>query len=513
MLKKLQNVLALSVVTAVAVSVTTTPASAQTADAGKVVTVTDRDNNETIDLNTGDTLVLRLTSNPSTGYSWRITQNNDALLAPQGQPAYVPAASGLIGAQGTQVFTFTAAATGGDALTLSYQRPNSGSQDANTFHLRAVISDPAAPAAKVIKLTDADNNSTVKATVGDTLSVQLAALPSAGFNWTVIDNATGVLKPAGSAVVRSTNRIGAGVTDIYTFTVTSTGEASLKMAYLRAGSGQTIRTWQVFVDVPAATTESSASASRAILANYACDNGVTFQATFGNDIASVTFNDETKTLKQQPAADGMDYADADWELREAGGKTTLTDLKTNKPLAENCVDQNAVTPQTPDTPPAITVTYTCRDNSTFQVVFDDNFATVTYDGQEEALSQAPEADGISYANPVWTLRGKGAMATLSDTATGKVIQQDCMDLSKTDAGQNAPVSFTCADGVTMTVLFGDKIATVTLGDETKKLPQVVSGDGYRYADAARELRGKGNEATLTDLATNKPVAQECMSQS
>lgn len=322
-------------------SVFASPAMAAPQQNDHVVTVTDRNNNSTVGLAVGDTLVVRLASNASTGYTWRIGQNNDSLLAPQGEPAYENSSSAMPGAQGTQVFTFTAVAAGGDALTFLYQRSNAGTQDTHTFRLRAVISEASPTKGKTLNLADADSNSAIKAAVGDTLIVRLTASLSAGFTWRVIDNAPAVLKAAGDAQVRGATRPSASVTQVFTFTVVSTGEASLKLAYQRAGTGQTTRTWQSFVDVPAAAA--SAAATRSILANFACDAGVTFQATFGNDVAAVTFDNQTKTLRQQPAADGARYADANWELRSAGGKTTLTDLKTNELLAVNCIDQNAVT--------------------------------------------------------------------------------------------------------------------------------------------------------------------------
>jgi predicted secreted protein len=119
--------------TLVAFSMASSPVVAAPQQTNNIVTVADCDNNKTIDLTVGDTLVLRLASNSSTGYSWRVAQNNERLLQPQGEPAYESSASNLPCAQGTQVSTFTAAAAGGDALNLLYQRPNAGQHAPVTF--------------------------------------------------------------------------------------------------------------------------------------------------------------------------------------------------------------------------------------------------------------------------------------------------------------------------------------------------------------------------------------------
>lgn len=71
------------------------------------------------------------------------------------------------------------------------------------------------------------------------------------------------------------------------------------------------------------------------------------------------------------------------------------------------------------------------------------------------------------------------------------------------------VDFTCADGVTFTVVFAGEVATVTFNGETQELPIQPSGSGYIYANENWKLQGKGAEATLTDLKTNTEVGTAC----
>ena len=99
-------------------------APGQTTDPSKVErTLVDRDNNHTIRVAPGNTLVARLNATPSTGYSWQITKNDPKLLTPQGKPTYLPPPNAAPGAGGRQVFTFKVLSAGKGTLELAYTRP------------------------------------------------------------------------------------------------------------------------------------------------------------------------------------------------------------------------------------------------------------------------------------------------------------------------------------------------------------------------------------------------------
>jgi uncharacterized lipoprotein YbaY len=74
--------------------------------------------------------------------------------------------------------------------------------------------------------------------------------------------------------------------------------------------------------------------------------------------------------------------------------------------------------------------------------------------------------------------------------------------------------FACADGVTMTVVYdnGNRTAAVTFEGQTVMLPQQESGSGIRYANDEFELRGKGDDATLTDVKTGNVILADCKAQ-
>jgi inhibitor of cysteine peptidase len=73
----------------------------------------------------GGTLVVALGSNPSTGYSWAVEEPSPAQLEQEGPPVFEApeATEPVVGAPGTEVFTFTAVAAGTASLTLVYARP------------------------------------------------------------------------------------------------------------------------------------------------------------------------------------------------------------------------------------------------------------------------------------------------------------------------------------------------------------------------------------------------------
>ncbi len=87
-------------------------------------TLTSKDNKSNVTLNVGDTLSIELASNPTTGYSWHVNQNDAKILLPLGEPQFsLGGKAPLPGAGGTQTFQFKSIAKGTTTLTLAYVRP------------------------------------------------------------------------------------------------------------------------------------------------------------------------------------------------------------------------------------------------------------------------------------------------------------------------------------------------------------------------------------------------------
>ena len=101
---------------------TTSSAPTTAKTAASVVTITEQDNGKTIELPKGATLVLKLSSNASTGYSWSV-QSNSSLLKLVKSDYTEQKQAKLVGAPGVQTFQWQAAGSGTAALQLEYRRP------------------------------------------------------------------------------------------------------------------------------------------------------------------------------------------------------------------------------------------------------------------------------------------------------------------------------------------------------------------------------------------------------
>ena len=77
----------LSAVVGIALGLMTLGAAPATA---KTVTLTDADTGGTVHLRPGDTLVVRLAANPTTGYSWHLVWDFPDFLKVAGPPKYAP---------------------------------------------------------------------------------------------------------------------------------------------------------------------------------------------------------------------------------------------------------------------------------------------------------------------------------------------------------------------------------------------------------------------------------------
>lgn len=85
------------------------------------VTVTESDAGGSVELSTGDILVVELKGNLSTGYQWQQVGDDPAILRQAGEPEFTPDSS-AIGSPGKVSLRFEAAGSGQMLLNLAYQR-------------------------------------------------------------------------------------------------------------------------------------------------------------------------------------------------------------------------------------------------------------------------------------------------------------------------------------------------------------------------------------------------------
>jgi inhibitor of cysteine peptidase len=113
--------------------------TACTSTSADTVTITEQDAGKTIELKTGDTLLISLKGNMTTGYSWIPAPQTPVLLEQVGDVTVTPE-SDAIGAPGTIVLTFKATEKGQTTLHLDYKRSwEEGVAPEKTFEVTVVV--------------------------------------------------------------------------------------------------------------------------------------------------------------------------------------------------------------------------------------------------------------------------------------------------------------------------------------------------------------------------------------
>ena len=99
------------------------------------------DNNTTINVTTGEFLVITLEGNPTTGYTWEVTEPLDELVLQQvGDIVSVPE-SDLLGAPSKQIATFEVVGAGNTTIKMVYHRPwETEAELVDTFTLNVTAS-------------------------------------------------------------------------------------------------------------------------------------------------------------------------------------------------------------------------------------------------------------------------------------------------------------------------------------------------------------------------------------
>ena len=80
----------------------------------------------------GETFVIALESNPSTGFVWTVAQAPDSAVVTLEDQTYEKPDSSAMGAPGTERFTFKAVAAGTTTIGLRYARPSDPDSPDNT---------------------------------------------------------------------------------------------------------------------------------------------------------------------------------------------------------------------------------------------------------------------------------------------------------------------------------------------------------------------------------------------
>ena len=97
-------------------------ANGHSSTSASIVTVTEADNGKAVELNAGQTLQVKLASNPSTGYDWTLDGDPSPLKLVKSFHQANKKTAGMPGAPQTTVFKLSAASAGAANVRLVYRR-------------------------------------------------------------------------------------------------------------------------------------------------------------------------------------------------------------------------------------------------------------------------------------------------------------------------------------------------------------------------------------------------------
>jgi inhibitor of cysteine peptidase len=193
------------------------------------VSMTDENNGQIVTLKTGQHLLVRLTSNPGTGYGWQLAESNKNQLKLRGNPVLEPAINPPQNSTIYQVFHFLVKSAGSSVIELQNQSRGQNNAPSNkTYRLNVQMSN--SPVS--VGVNDSDNNREVRVNSGDTLVVRLATNPGTGYSWQVVGNNPNQLKSLGNSVENPTeSKPGSTAYQVFRFQVKSTGASLLELQY------------------------------------------------------------------------------------------------------------------------------------------------------------------------------------------------------------------------------------------------------------------------------------------
>ncbi|MBM3152525.1 MAG: protease inhibitor I42 family protein [Chloroflexi bacterium] len=99
------------------------------------------DSGGSVSIAMGQTLVIELPSNPTTGYSWFIESIDEAVVRQEGEATYSPVGGepNLVGGGGVETWRFTPVAAGACTLTLAYLRVFEDNSTQDTFTIQVTV--------------------------------------------------------------------------------------------------------------------------------------------------------------------------------------------------------------------------------------------------------------------------------------------------------------------------------------------------------------------------------------
>lgn len=178
----------------------------------------------------GQSIILSLPSNPSTGYRWQVVQAAAGFAAPSQR--FIGGAN-IPGAGGTERFTWKvtgAIPNGTYDVELAYVRPWDPTDAAQTFSFTVDVVQNAA----ALTLTEAASHQIVSVAAGTSVAIELESNASTGYSWKLSSSDPALGAPSETFLPPTSGLIGAPGKQRFLFATSGvTGYHTIRLDYVR----------------------------------------------------------------------------------------------------------------------------------------------------------------------------------------------------------------------------------------------------------------------------------------
>ena len=208
----------------------------------KFVDVEEENNGNTIHVLPGETIRIKLRSNPSTGYSWALGPIEEGMFETSGESEFVanPHREGEAGYGGCEIWTFKAEQSGETEISLVYARSWEDKDPAKTFKLNVVIgaASPRIATGNEVNLTEADKGKNIEVHTGDVIRITLESNITTGYSWENADKVDkDILALDSDDYVSDPNpeeMDGVGGSTVIVYRALKPGKAKIDLVYLQS---------------------------------------------------------------------------------------------------------------------------------------------------------------------------------------------------------------------------------------------------------------------------------------
>jgi len=208
----------------------------------KFVDVNEENNGDTIHVLPGETIRVKLRSNPSTGFSWALGPIEDGMFETSGESEFEADShrEGEAGYGGCEIWTFKAEQSGETEISLFYARSWEDKEPAKTFKLHIVIgaASPQVATGEEFNLTENDNGKKIEVHPGDVIRITLESNITTGYSWENADKVDkNILALDANDYVSDPNPEeldGVGGSAVIVYRAMKPGKAKIDLVYLQS---------------------------------------------------------------------------------------------------------------------------------------------------------------------------------------------------------------------------------------------------------------------------------------